>query len=801
MKYNPQKIEKKWQNFWEKKGFYRAQNPAPSQKRLGPKFYILVEFPYPSGDGLHVGHVRSYTALDAVARKKRMQGFNVLYPMGWDAFGLPAENYAIKTGIHPSITVKKNIANFKRQMKSLGLSFDWEREINTTDPKYYKWTQWIFLQLFKNGLAYKKKMPINWCPSCKIGLANEEVVDGECERCGAQATIKEKEQWMLKITKYADRLIKDLDKVNYLEKIKAQQINWIGKSFGTEVDFKLEKTDKKITVFTTRIDTIFGATAVVISPENPLVQEITKKEKETEVKRYIKQSKQKSEFERINLEKTGVFTGAYCINPLNNEKVPIWVGDYVVAAYGGGAVMMVPAHDARDYQFAKKYELAIKEVVSGGDIKKEAFTDYGALINSGEFDGLSSEKAIKIITQWLEQKKLGRKTIQYKLRDWVFSRQHYWGEPIPIIHCKKCGQVPVLEKDLPVKLPFVKKYQPTGTGESPLAAISSWIKVKCPKCKGPAKRETDTMPNWAGSSWYFMRYLDPKNDKKITDPKKLKYWIPVDWYNGGMEHTTLHLLYSRFWYKFLYDIKVVPQSEPYAKRTSHGIILAQDSRKMSKSWGNVINPDDIIKQYGADSLRLYEMFMGPFDQMIAWDTKGIIGVRRFLDRFWNLVLSCINNKKSNKEIQSAFNKLIKKITEDLDNAKFNTAVAAFMEFSNLVSSNQDKTGKDVIEKLLILFAPFASHITEELWSLSGFKKSVHLQKWPVYNPKLIKEEKITLVIQINGKVRDKIEVAVDISENKAKEIALSQEKIKKWIADKKIKKVVFIKNKLINIVV
>jgi len=941
MKYNPSKIERKWQNFWEKNKFYQAKDSAKS------KYYFLVEFPYPSGDGLHVGHVRSYTALDALARKKRMQGFNVLYPMGWDAFGLPAENYAIKTGIHPSITVKKNIATFKKQMQSLGLSFDWSREINTTDPKYYKWTQWIFLQLFKNGLAYKKKMAVNWCPKDKIVLANEEVVDGKCERCGTVVERREKEQWMLAITKYADRLISDLDTVDYLEKIKTQQINWIGKSFGTEVDFKLEKGGKKITVFTTRVDTIFGVTAVVLAPENPLVKEIVTKENQAEVDEYIKASNAKSEFERTKLEKekTGVFSGSYCINPLNNDKVPIWVGDYVIATYGGGAVMMVPAHDERDGEFAKKLNIRIKEVVApyrkdnpredkktekrdvvtaivrnpkdetylclewqntewksfptggidgddlvtaakrevreetgyknlkfirqvGGSvfaefyrphkdsnvfshfkyllfdlendqqdavedkeknqhkpvwIKKEkvpsylnvwnqrliwniylngesAYCDDGILVDSGKYSGLKSDDAREQITNWLFEKKLGKKTIQYKLRDWIFSRQHYWGEPIPIIHCEKCGMVPVPEKNLPVELPFVKKYEPTGTGESPLAGIKEWVNVKCPICKGPAKRETDTMPNWAGSSWYFMRYIDPKNNKSLADPKKLKYWMPVDWYNGGMEHTTLHLLYSRFWYKFLYDIKVAPQPEPYAKRSSHGMVLAHDGRKMSKSWGNVINPDSVVKEYGADTLRVYEMFMGPFDQMIAWDTNGIVGCRRFLDRMWNLVSVERKSAKSGAEVQAALHKLIKKVTEDLDNAKFNTAVAAFMEFMNFLATRQD-VGKDTIKTLLILFAPFAPHITEELWSALGNKKSVHLQKWPEYNSALVKEEKITLIIQINGKVRGKIEASANIAEEKAKELALAEPRIKELIGSQPVRKVIFVKGRLINIVI
>ncbi|MBU3896220.1 leucine--tRNA ligase [Patescibacteria group bacterium] len=790
-RYNPQKIEGKWQKTWT--NLYKAKDFSKK-----PKFYILVEFPYPSGEGLHVGHCRSFSAFDAVARAKRMQGFNVLYPMGWDAFGLPAENYAIKTGIHPSITVKENIANFKRQMKGLGLSFDWDREINTTDPKYYKWTQWIFLQLFKKGLAYKKKMPINWCPSCKIGLANEEVVDGKCERCGAPAEQREKEQWMMAITKYADRLIDDLSRVDYLEKIKTQQINWIGKSIGTEVDFKLENSDRKIVVFTTRVDTVFGVTAIVISPENFFAGEIVAKDKKIAVQEYVKNAKVKTEFERtkIEKEKTGVFTGSYCINPLNNEKVPVWIGDYVVASYGGGAVMMVPAHDQRDYEFAKKYGLEIKEVIEGGLNKEKAYTECGKLINSSHFSGLSSEEAIKKITQWLKENNAGRERIQYKLRDWVFSRQHYWGEPIPIIHCEKCGMV--ADENLPVKLPFVKNYQPSGTGESPLSAMSSWVNVKCPSCKSKAKRETDTMPNWAGSSWYFLRYADTKNDKALASKEKLKYWLPVDWYNGGMEHTTLHLLYSRFWHKFLYDIKAVADPEPYSKRTSHGIVLAQDGRKMSKSWGNVVNPDIIVKELGADTLRIYEMFMGPFDQAIAWDGQGVKGARRFLDRFWNLALSS-NAVKSSLEIKHAFNKLAKKVTEDLEATKFNTAIASFMEFINLVSGKQNETGKDVIKQLTVLLAPFAPHIAEEIWHKLGNKRSVHLQAWPKYHS--VQEEKLDLIIQINSKVRDRIEIQAGMADEKIKEVALSQEKIKEILKDKEIKKIIIVKGRLINIVV
>jgi len=798
MKYNPQEIEPKWQKFWEKNGFYKAEDFS---KR--PKKYILIEFPYPSGEGLHVGHCRSYSALDVIARKYRMEGFNVLFPIGWDAFGLPTENYAIKTGVHPREATENNVKNFTRQLKSLGLSFDWTREVNTTNPKYYKWTQWIFLKLFKKELAYQAKIPINWCPSCKIGLANEEVIDGKCERCKAKVTRKEIKQWMLKITKYADRLIEDLDKVDYLKKIKAQQIDWIGRSYGVEIDFKVENLEETIKVFTTRADTLFGVTAIVIAPEHPLIDKVVTKDHLVGVKKYIKESKEKSEFERTKLEKekTGVITGGYCINPVNNEKVPIWVGDYVVATYGGGAVMMVPAHDKRDYDFAKKYGLEIREVIKGGDISKEAFVEYGVLVNSGQFNGLSSKEAIKKITQWLEKKGLGTKKVQYKLRDWVFSRQHYWGEPIPIIHCPRCGVVPVSEKDLPVELPYVERYKPTNTGESPLSAISDWVNVKCPKCKGPAKRETDTMPNWAGSNWYYLRYCDPKNNKEIINKKKADYWMPVDWYNGGMEHTTLHLLYSRFIYKFLFDIKVVSQSEPYKKRTSHGMVLAEDGRKMSKSFGNVISPDDIVKNYGADTLRIYEMFMGPFDQAIGWNSKGVKGVNRFLKRVWKLTIECKDNKKSSQKTTREIHKLTKKITEDTNLTKFNTAIAFFMEFINFSYENKKDIEKDVIQRILILLAPFAPHLTEELWQYLGNKDSVHNQNWPTYDSELVKEQIITLIVQINGKVRDRIETKVDISEEEAKKLTLGREKIKKRIVGKKVKKIIFIPGKLINIVI
>ena len=809
MTYNPNEIEPKWQQHWEQHGFYRAEDFSKK-----PKFYVLIEFPYLSGEGLHVGHCRSYSALDAVARKKRMEGYNVLYPIGWDAFGLPAENYAIRTGVHPRQVTDENIKTFKKQLKSLGLSFDWSREIDTSDPNYYKWTQWIFLQLFKKNLAYRAKIPINWCPSCKIGLAHEEVIDGKCERCGAEVEQREIKQWLLRLTKYADRLIEDLKQVDYLEKIKTQQINWIGKSYGTEIDFGVVDFLDTIKVFTTRVDTIFGVTAIVLAPEHPLVEKLVIKNYEEKVEEYIRESKKKSEFERtkIEKEKTGVFTGAYCVNPVNSEKVPIWIGDYVVATYGGGAVMVVPAHDKRDYDFAVKYNLPVRQVISpinadkDADLRglKEAFVDYGVLINSGQFNGLSSQEAMRKITEWLEKKKLGRKTIQYKLRDWVFSRQHYWGEPIPIIHCQSCGTVPVPEKDLPVELPYVERYQPTGTGESPLADISDWVNVACPSCGGAARRETDTMPNWAGSNWYYMRYCDPNNDEALADKKKLKYWMPVDWYNGGFEHTTLHLLYSRFWYKFLYDIGVAPNPEPYKKRTSHGIVLAEDGRKMSKSFGNVVNPDDIVKEYGADTLRIYEMFMGPFDQGISWNTQGVKGVFRFLERVWRLN-SKIKSQKSklqlkNQKLERLIHKTIKKIDEDLENTKFNTAVSALMILVNEMEKEQ-AIPITYYQSLLILLSPFAPHITEELWHQLGHEDSIHNQVWPKYDSKLVKEETITLIVQINGKVRDKIEVEADISEEKAKKLTLEREKVKKWIEGKETKKIVFVPGKLINIVV
>lgn len=808
MKYNSQKIERKWQAVWEKKKFYQAKDFSKSKK-----FYVLVEFPYPSGDGLHVGHVRSYTALDAVSRYKRMQGFNVMYPMGWDAFGLPAENYAIKTGIHPSITVKKNIATFKKQMKSLGLSFDWSREINTTDPKYYKWTQWIFLQLYKNGLAYKKKMAVNWCPKDKIVLANEEVIDGKCERCGTPVERREKEQWMLKITKYADRLIKDLDTVNYLDKIKIQQINWIGRSEGINLRNKIKDSNIEFEVYDSIPQTFMAQTFTVIAPEHPLLPELVKG---TEYEKPVLDAAQKiiqkrllKSYDEVK-DMEGIFTGRYVENYCGTGRdLPIWVASYVVADYGTG-IVNCSAHDERDYLFAKKYGIPLKPVLFpknqelADKVKKQEIfyrEPDGILEEPAEFKGLTWEQAREPIINYIIKNGWGTKAINYKLRDWIFSRQHYWGEPIPIIHCPVCGMVPVPEKDLPVKLPFVKKYLPTDTGESPLSEIFSWVNVKCPQCRVPAKRETDTMPNWAGSSWYFMRYIDPKNNKNLVDSKKLKYWMPVNWYNGGMEHTTLHLLYSRFWYKFLYDIKVAPQSEPYQKRTSHGIVLAQDGRKMSKSWGNVINPDSVVKEFGADTLRLYEMFMGPFDQMIAWDSNGIVGCRRFLDRLWNFVLAERKAKNSSKEVEAVLHKLIKKVSEDLEAAKFNTAIAAFMETLNFFQTKQNEVGKDATEKLIILFAPFAPHIAEESWSALGNKKSVHLQPWPKFNPAFIKEEKVTIIIQVNGKVRGKIEADANIAEEKAKELALQEPRIKELVGNQSVKKIIFVEGKLINIVI
>jgi len=831
MRYDHQKIEKKWQRFWEKQSFWKARDFSKK-----PKFYLLVEFPYPSGEGLHVGHCRSYTALDIIARKKRMEGFNVLFPMGWDAFGLPTENYAVRTGIHPMIATRKNTANFKKQQEKLGLSFDWTREIATTDPNYYKWTQWIFLKLFNNGLAYKAKMPINWCPSCKIGLANEEVVDGKCERCGAEVTKREKEQWMLKITKYAERLIKDLNKIDYPEKVKILQRDWIGRSEGTEIKFPILNSYLSIKVFTTRVDTIFGATYLVLAPEHSVIEKLKSQISNFKsVDAYIKKAKRKLERERIaeTKKKTGIILeGVKAVNPANGEPIPIFVADYVLPHYGTGAVMAVPCHDKRDFDFAKKYDLPLREVIipdlktSSGNCK-ECYEGEGFLINSGEFNGISSSLAREKILKWLGSKGLARKSVQYKLRDWVFSRQRYWGEPIPLVFCENCkeqiqskklklkhkfskgellnpGWIAVPEKNLPIKLPTVKDFKPTEEGKSPLAKVKNWVKTTCPKCGSEAERETDVMPNWAGSNWYFLRYCDPDNNKKMADFKKLRYWMPVDWYNGGMEHATLHLLYSRFIYKFLWDIGEVPKSlgsEPYKKRTSHGMVLGEGGVKMSKSRGNVVNPDEVIEEYGADTMRLYEMFMGPFDQAIAWDSKGVKGVRRFLEKVWELSeIQNYNSKVKSERLKRLLHKTIKKVSEDIESMKFNTAVSSLMVLVNEMEKEKEIAKSD-FEKFLILLSPFAPHIAEELWRRLGHKKSIFLEKWPSWSEKLVEEEEILLIIQVNGKVRDKIKVKKGISQEEAEKIALRQAKIKKWVEGKRTKKTVFIKDKLINFVI
>ena len=817
--YDPNEIEKKWQKIWDESEIYKA---IDLDKK--PKLFLLVEFPYPSGAGLHVGHCRSYTAMDIIARKRRMQGYNVLFPMGWDAFGLPSENYAIKTGIHPSITTKESIETFKKQEKSLGLSIDWSREVNTTDPAYYKWTQWIFLKLFKNGLAYKAKISVNWCLSCKIGLANEEVVDGKCERCGGEVEKREKEQWLIRITKYAQRLIQDLDLVNFPERVKALQKDWIGKSEGYEIDFKLKtQSDAKwsdrselhqVKVFTTRVDTIFGCTYLVVAPEHEMIgnQKLEIKNYE-EVRSYIEEAKKKSERDRQAdvKDKTGVkLEGVVAINPANGKEIPIFVADYVLAGYGTGAIMAVPAHDSRDFEFAKKYKMPVIEVIKGEDKNSDIYEGEGILINSDNFNELKSEQAREKIGQWLVDEKVAEKKINFKLRDWVFSRQRYWGEPIPLIYCEKCGWVAVEEKDLPLELPDIKDYKPTDSGESPLSKAESWVNTKCPNCKGPSKRETDVMPNWAGSNWYFMRYCDPQNSEEFASKESLEYLMPVDWYNGGMEHTTLHLLYSRFVYKFLWDIGEVPKElgpEPYKKRTSHGMILAEGGVKMSKSKGNVINPDDVVKEYGADTLRLYEMFMGPFDQAIAWDTKSIKGSRKFLDRVYNFQFSIFNFQK-NPKLEKLLNKTIKKVGEDIEQMKFNTAISALMILLNEMEKEQE-VSKEFFEKFLLILSPFVPHIAEELYSgirnqESGIKvegKSIFEQEWPKHNDDLLKDEKAKVVVQVNGKARGVVEIEVGTVQEGVLEIIKEDEKINQWIKGKKIKKVVFIQDKILNIVI
>lgn len=843
--YDHAKIEAKWQKQWDKKKAFQAHDPKSGATQAKKKFYGLIEFPYPSGDGLHVGHIRSNTAMDIIARKRRREGFEVLYPIGWDAFGLPTENYAIKTGIQPAIVTKKNTDIFRRQLKALGFSFDWSREINTTDPAYYRWTQWIFLQFLKKGLAYKKKMTINWCPKDLIGLANEEVVNGCCERCGTPVEKRDKEQWMLAITKYAERLDKDLDSVDFLERIKIQQRNWIGKSEGAEIEFEISILKKSVTVFTTRPDTLFGVTYVVLAPEHSLVTELLSSvENRTEVEQYISKVKKETDIERTDAkkEKTGVqLEGIKAVNPANKEEIPVWIADYVLADYGTGAVMAVPAHDERDFEFANKYGLPVKKVivpdlnttdfwffVYGGMSrakgqnesfdqaetrhKQEAisrikegvmiWTGHGLMTNSSSFDGRDSTSIKKEITDFAG----GRWITTFKLRDWVFSRQRYWGEPIPVVHCDKCGIVPIPEKDLPVKLPKVKNYKPTETGESPLAAISKWVNTKCPTCKGKATRETDTMPNWAGSSWYYLRYVDPKNKKAFADRKKLDYWVGdqkqaggVDWYNGGMEHTTLHLLYSRFWHKFLYDLGLVPISEPYHKRTSHGLILAAGGEKMSKSKGNVVNPDSIVATVGADSLRLYEMFMGPFDQPIAWNTDNIAGVRRFIERVWKLKekVAYDETKTNNAKI---IHKTIKKVSDDIEAMRFNTAISTLMIALNELEKSTSIEQKDY-ETILQLLAPFAPHITEELWASLGHTDSIHASPWPVYDSTLASDSEVTIMIQINGKTRGSFTTQTDTSKEDIEKLAKENPDAKKWLEGKSISKVIVVPNKLVNIVV
>jgi len=813
--YDHNLVEKKWQSYWEKNKTFEVKE-RPLDKLGAGKFYGLVEFPYASGDGLHTGHLRSYTAMDIICRQKRMQGKNVLYPMGFDNFGLPTENYAIKKGVNPKIIDKKNTQRFRLQLKEAGFSFDWSRSFSTTDEDYYKWTQWIFVQLFKKGLAYKSKEIINWCTACKIGLANEEVVGGVCERCGSEVVKKDKEQWVLKITEYAERLINDLEKVDYLERIKTQQINWIGRSEGAEVDFRIKNTDEVMRVFTTRPDTLFGATFMVVAPEHPLIKNLESRIKNLEeVQKYIKEAKKKSDIERGDMEKekTGVeLVGLIAINPINNEEIPIWVADYVMLGYGTGAIMAVPAHDQRDWDFAKKYDLDIVQVIEGGDIEKEAFIDIhsGKMVNSGNFNGMTPEKCIKKITDWLERNNLGKATVNTKLHDWIFSRQRYWGEPIPMVYCEKCGWVPVDEKDLPVTLPDVEDFMPTDEGNSPLAKVKDWIKVKCPKCGGEARRETDVMPNWAGSNWYFIRYVDPKNAKKMVDVDKAQYWLPVDWYNGGMEHTTLHLLYSRFIWKFLYDIGAVPKSlgpEPYKKRTAQGMVLGEGGIKMSKSKGNVINPDEYVKKYGADTVRVYEMFMGPFDSAIAWDDRSVIGIYRFLSRIWELQSKVVvndeeirNSKLEIRDLDKITHQTIKKVTKDIENMRFNTAISQMMILVNAMEK-QDQISAISYSVLILLLSPFAPHMAEEIWEKLGHKDSIVFEKWPEYDEELAKEEKIELVVQVNGKVRDKIQVAADIAEDEAKKLALESEKVQKWLAGKEAKKLIFVSGKLVSVVV
>lgn len=790
--YKHLEIEKKWQEIWEDKGVFHA-----SDSHEKPKFYALVEFPYPSGQGLHVGHPRSYTAIDIIARKRRMQGFNVLYPMGWDAFGLPTENYAIKNNIHPAIVTKNNIKRFKKQLQSQGYSFDWSREINTTDPEYYKWTQWIFLKLFEKGLAYKSQASVNWCTSCKCVLANEEVVNGKCERCSSEVIRKNKSQWMLKITEYAQRLIDDLDLVDYPEKVRAQQINWIGRSSGAEVYFKTTK-GKEIKIFTTRPETIFGATYLVISPEHPLVSELSGSISNLEeIQNYKVQAGKKSDLQRTELskEKTGIkIEGVEAINPVSGEEIPIFVADYVLMSYASGAIMAVPAHDSRDGEFAEKYGLPVKEVISENGGKE-------TMVNSEFLNGLTPKAAKKSILDWLSANKKGNEKINFKLRDWVFSRQRYWGEPIPVVHCEKCGYVPLKESDLPLKLPDLEKFETSPDGESPLVYAKDWVNTTCPKCGGKAKRETDTMPQWAGSSWYFLRYLDPKNSSELASPEAIKYWMPVDWYNGGMEHTTLHLLYSRFWYKFLYDIGITPSPEPYKKRTSHGLILGENGEKMSKSKGNVVNPDEIVETYGADTMRIYEMFIGDYEQPAPWSTKGIRGSKRFIDRVWGLQDIISQPNESNKKLESSFHKTIKKVTEDIENLKFNTAIAALMALINEIYAAGSIT-REQLRIFTLLASPFAPHIAEEIFSICKLGEGfASLQSWPVFDESKCIDNEVEMVLQINGKIKAKVSVPRGLDKDEILEIAKENESFSKNLGEKEIIKVIYVQDKLLNVVV
>ena len=799
MKHEFKEIEPKWQKKWAESHVFHAENDYTK-----PKYYALVEFPYPSGQGLHVGHPRSYTALDIVARKRRMQGYNVLYPMGWDAFGLPTENFAIKNHIHPEIVTAQNVAHFKAQLQSLGLSFDWDREVNTTDPAYYKWTQWIFLLLFKKGLAYKKEMSVNWCTSCKCVLANEEVVNGVCERCGSEVIHKVKSQWMLKITAYAQRLIDDLSDVNYLERVKTSQINWIGRSTGAEVEFDTTGGDK-LKIYTTRPDTLFGATYMVMSPEHPYIEKWADRiGNMEEIRTYQEVSARKSDFERTEMakDKTGVrLAGVAAINPVNGKEIPIFISDYVLMSYGTGAIMAVPGHDTRDWEFAKKFGLPIIEVVKGGDVEKEAFTDCatGIMVNSGFLDGMTVEDAKKAIVKWLEEQKKGETKVNYKLRDWVFSRQRYWGEPIPLVNCPKCGWVAIPESELPLRLPEVESYEPTDNGESPLAKLTDWVKTTCPCCGGPAERETDTMPQWAGSSWYFLRYCDPHNANALAAKEALDYWMPVDWYNGGMEHTTLHLLYSRFWHKFLYDIGVVSCKEPYAKRTSHGMILGENGEKMSKSRGNVVNPDDVIAQYGADTLRMYEMFIGDFEKTAPWNTSSIKGVKRFLERVAALTDMMTQEDGYSAELEGSFHKLIKKVSEDIEGLKCNTAIAAMMSVLNEIYDKGSVTCGELMT-FITLLNPFAPHITEEINEAIGGKEMLAKTKWPEYDPAKCVDADVEIAVQVSGKIKARLMIPSDSTEESVKALVMANDSVKAALEGKTVLKEIYVKGKLYNIV-